>query len=245
MFRTRHFPKATAILAGALAIIALAAASPEAQEADRTPVLTAAGQGSVSVVPDIAIVTMGVVSRAGTANAALSSNSADLANVIDAVRDEGVEDTDIGTTGFSIRPIHERLRPDQIGENPPAIVGYQVSNQIRVVIRDIAGSGGLLDRVVRAGANQVNGISFDIDDRQAAADAALASAIADARRKAEIMADAAGVRLVRILSVSSGDDRRGPVFERALAVRADAVPVMPGEQAVTASATVIWEIAPR
>lgn len=228
----------------ALAIPALAPAGATAAEADRMPVLNASGEGSVSVVPDIAIVTMGVTSRAGTANEALAANSASLAAVIETVREEGIEERDIATSGFSISPVYERQRADQITERPPSIVGYQVANQIRVVIRDIASSGGVLDRVVRAGANTVNGISFDVEDRQSATDAALADAIADARRKAEIMAEAAGVRLVRVVDISGGGNVGAPVL-RAMAMAESATPVMPGERQITANASVTWEIAPK
>jgi len=209
------------------------------------PTLTVSGKGSMIVVPDLAVVTLGVLSQAKTANEALNANSANLTSVIDAVMEQGVRKNDIGTSAFSIRPVYQRLRPDEIGENLPAVIGYEVSNQIRVVIRDIASSGDLLDKVVKSGANRVSGISFDIDDREAAADAALANAIADARRKAEIMADTAGMVLVRILSISSGADAAAPVFERAMTLRTDAAPVMPGTREITGRATVTWEIAPR
>ncbi|MHA1159158.1 MAG: SIMPL domain-containing protein [Alphaproteobacteria bacterium] len=232
-------------LAAATLSCLMVAMPASADEADTLARLTANGVGSVNVIPDIAIVTMGVLSRAKTASAALRANSADLGDVIEAVLDEGVNEIDIGTSGFSISPVYRRLRQDEIGEEPPAIVGYTVSNRLRVVIRDIAESGGLLDRVVRAGANQVNGITFDIDDREAAGDLALASAIADARRKAEIMADTAGVRLVRIIAINGNDNTGRPVFERAMAFSDVSVPVMPGERAITASASVTWEIAPR
>ncbi len=236
---------AVAMIAGLVLFAALVASPLAAQEADPIPRLTVSGEGSIDVVPDIAIVTLGVVSRAPTAGEALRANSVDLADVIATVLATGVAERDVGTTSFSISPVYQRRR-DADDNSPPKIVGYSVSNQIRVVIRDLAESGELLDKVVQAGANQVNGLSFDIDDRQGAADAALADAIGDARRKAEIMAEAAGVRLVRILSISTQGGRPAPVFERAMTMAADAaVPVMPGERQVTTHASVTWEIAPQ
>lgn len=232
--------------AGALALAALTfSPAVEAQETDPTPSLMANGQGSVDVVPDIAVVSIGVSTRGRTAADALAANSTDLAAVIDVIKAQGVAERDIGTSGFSINPVYQRQTSSTPSDKPPAIVGYDVSNQVRVVIRDIAESGGLLDRVVRAGANQINGISFDIDDPQEAQDEALRAAIADARRQAEMMAEAAGVRLVRVLSVNASSNRGGPVFERAYTVASAAsVPVMPGERQITADATVTWEIAP-
>lgn len=212
------------------------------------PTLNANGEGSVAVVPDIAVVTIGVTTRATTAREALDQNSADTASVIAAVQAEGVADRDIGTSGFSVSPVYEEpprnAQPQNGAPQLPAIVGYQVSNTVRVTIRDVATSGGILDKVVSAGANQVSGIRFDVSDPDTPADEALKLAIADARKKAELMAEAAGVRLVRIINISGSGSR--PFFRAEapapLAVRD--VPVMPGEQTITANANVIWEIAP-
>ena len=203
--------------------------------------LQASGDGSVLVVPDIAIVTIGVTTRGASAGEALRQNSTDLAAVIDTIRAEGVDDRDIGTAGFSVSPIYER-RPDGARDDQlPRIVGYQVSNEVRVTIRDIATSGGILDKVVVAGANQVNGIVFDIADRKAAEDAAIEAAIGEARRRGGLMAAAAGVRLTRILTVNANaGGGPQPVFAR-MEMAAD-VPVMPGEQAVTANASITWEV---
>lgn len=208
--------------------------------------LTASGDGSVGAIPDIAVVTLGVTTRAETARAALDENSGRLAATIEALRAAKIADTDIGTSGFQIFPVFEDrpVREDgTVDPTPAKIVGYQVSNEVRVTIRDIGASGDVLDAVVSAGANQVSGIAFDLSDPATPADAALAEAVADARRKAEIMAKAAGVRLVRVLSVQAGGS--GPLpFRADLAFAKAAVPVMPGESQVTANATVTWEVAP-
>lgn len=231
-----------AAFGAALLLLALPAVA-TAQE-PQTATLIANGDGAVMVTPDIASVTLGVVTRARTAGAALSENSIDLANAIAAIRAENVAEKDIGTSNFSIHPVYEDTLRDTQSSEPPKIVGYEVNNTINVTIRDIASSGGILDKVVTAGANRVSGISFDVADRTGAEDAALKAAIADARRKAELMAAAAGVKLVRILSVSAGGPSQPvPVFARAAA--AAPVPVMPGQQSVTVSATVTYEIAPR
>lgn len=237
------FPRllAAPALAAALAFAAPAAA----QMSPQVPTLMANGTGTVYVVPDIAIVSIGVTSRAANAAAALAANSADLTRVIDTVTAEGVATRDIGTAGFSIFPVYEDPKPDNGAQTePPKIVGYQVTNEVRVTIRDIATSGAILDKVVTAGANQVNGITFDSADRTTPADAALADAVADARRQAEIMAKAAGVRLVRIVSVNASSGGVMPMARFDMAASAMPVPVMPGQREVTANATVTWEIAP-
>lgn len=235
-------------LAVAACLFVAAAAAPAlADDSRQVPLLTANGEGSVGAVPDIAIVSIGVTTRAAAAREALDQNSTDLEKIIAAIRAEGVADRDIGTTGFSVFPVYEQRppRPDgSIDETPPKIVGYQVTNEVRVTIRDIARSGGILDKVVTAGANQVNGISFDLSDRDTPADQALAEAVKDARRKAEIMAEAAGVKIKRIMSISGGGSV-APVMYRAEAMAMKAVPVMPGEREVTANATVSFEIEDR
>jgi uncharacterized protein YggE len=229
----------------ALAAALLFAAPAVAQMNPQVPTLNANGTGTVYVVPDIAIVSIGVTTRGATAADALSANSTEMASVIETISGEGVAPRDIGTTGFSIFPVYEQPQPANGTEtDPPKIVGYQVTNEVRVTIRDIATSGGILDKVVSAGANQVNGISFDSADRQTPADAALADAIADARRQAEIMAEAAGVRLVRVVNINASSGG-GPVYARMETMAMDSsVPVMPGQREVNANANITWEIAP-
>ena len=201
------------------------------------------------VAPDIAIVTIGVTTRGETARAALDENSTETAKVIAEIRGAGVADKDIATSGFAVSPVYEQRPPRAGGDDGgvielPKIAGYQVDNAVRVTIRDLAASGALLDTVVSAGANQISGIDFDVSDPKAAADEALRLAIVDARRKAELMAAAAGVRIVRVLDVSGGGGM--PMFSRAVAfdaAPAAPVPVMPGESRVQANATIVFEIA--
>ena len=113
-----------------------------------------------------------------------------------------------------------------------------------MTIRDIVQSGAILDKVVTAGANRINAIQFDISDFEKPSDEALVAAIADATRKAELMADAAGLRLVRILDINASSGV--PTFARAeMMAKSDMVPIMPGERQVTANANISWEIAPK
>ena len=152
---------------------------------------------------------------------------------------------DIATSGFSIDPVYEQT-DNRPSDRPPAIVGYRVENQVRVTIRDIAKSGALLDAVVAAGANRVSGIAFDISDRKTAANQAIRAAIADARAKAELMADAAGLRLVRILTLNADENGgRGPIMAYDMVAKSAPVPVMPGQRAVSANAQIVWEVAPK
>ena len=235
-------------LAGALIPAALLAcllfSLPAAADTPQAPTLTANGEGSVMVVPDIAVVTIGVASRARTAGAALAQNSTDLTKAISAIKGASVDEKDIATSGFGIDPVYAEPKAGEVSQ-APAIIGYSVSNSVTVTIRDVAKSGGILDQVVAAGANQVTGISFSLADAKSANDSALKSAIAAALAKGGLMAEAAGVKLVRILSVSTAESAPPrPVFAAMAMKAAPSVPVMPGQQSVTASATITWEIAP-
>lgn len=230
----------------AVAVVLALSAPVSAQE--NPPTLSASGEGVENAAPDTAVVTLGVLSRASTAREALDANNSDMEEVVQTVRGQAIADKDISTTGFSISPVYSQPPQPRASEQPaePTIVAYQVSNQVRIVVRDIDKTGVVVDSAVTAGANQAGSINFDIDDRQSLADKAIAAAIGDARRKAELMAEAAGVRLVRILSVSANEGGGGPVYRlEARAAAAPPVPVMGGELSVTANAQISWEIAPR
>jgi len=235
--------RAMTSLAAALALVLLAAPA-LADDTPTTATLEATGQGIANVVPDIAVVSLGVSSSGRSASDALNANSTALSAAIAAVETAGVADKDIATTGLNIYPDYA-TNSDGTQVQPPKITGYSVSNEVRVTIRDITKAGDLLDKVVAAGANRIDGISFDVSNRKAAEDSALKDAIAEAMRKGQLMATAANVKLVRVLSVTtaaSGEPSRPPVY--LLAKAAAAVPVMPGEQETNVSATMIWEVGP-
>ena len=201
--------------------------------------LSATGEGVAVAVPDIAVVTIGVISNAHTAQAALASNSSDMAAVIATIKAAGIEDKDIGNTGFNLNPIYPLERQPN-AEHPAKIIGYRVSNDVRVIIRDFAKAGDVLDKVVGVGANQVNTISFELSDRASPADQAL-----KATRKAGVMADAANLKLVRLVSLSTEESRPIPYRPIPTALAKAAVPTMAGQQQISADVTAVFEIAPK
>ena len=229
---------ASAII-GAMALPALA-------EPAGPPVLTATGEGSASAAPDIAVVSLGVVSEAPTAQDALAANAKDMNAVVHTITGAGIEKKDVATSGLFVEPVYSDSSKDPQGQSK--ITGYRVSNQVTVRIRDIGKSGPLLDKVITAGANRVNGVSFEIARSEALRDAAIKAAIAEARRRAELMAEAAGVKLGPIQSINANEGGGQPVF-RAMAMK-DAMPVSPspvmgGTQEISANATIVFAIAPR
>lgn len=233
-----------------LATLMLLAPLPVGAADDRPPpaTLTLSADGMVTATPDTAIVSAGVVSEAETAGAALSENNAAMRKLVEAVRTAGVAEKDVQTSGFSIDPVMVYPQPKSDGtQDPPRITGYRVSNQVTVKIREIAKAGDLLDQVVRAGSNQIQGITFTVEDTTALFDQARGEAIRKARRTADVYADAGGFALGRILSVSEQGGyvpMPAPYARMAMAAEAvsDKVPVAVGEQEMRITVNVTWEI---
>ena len=155
--------------------------------------------GEVTRVPDVAVITAGVVTRQSTASAALQENSARMDRVLAALKRAGVTDRDVQTSSINLNPEY-RYQENQ----PPQLVGYTASNQVSIRFRDIRNSGRILDALVAEGANQISGPSLTIDKPEAALDEARVQAIANGRARAELYARAMGKRVARIVSVSEG-----------------------------------------
>lgn len=210
----------------------------------RRATLTVSGEGKASAAPDMATLMSGVVSEGKTAREALDANSGAVATMIEAIKATGIEARDISTAGFSVRP--QYTSPKKDGDEP-RITGYQVNNSVTVRLRDLGKLGDLLDQLVTKGANQIGGIAFDIADPAKLEDAARVAAVTDARHQAETMAEAAGVRLVRIVSMAGeGGARPMPrmLMAAPVAMKADSVPVEAGETEIRAGVTVVYEVEP-
>ena len=166
------------------------------------PTLSVTAVGTVPAAPDTAVITVGVTTEAESAGAALADNNARMRKLIDDVLASGVADRDIATSNFRIEPrmVFPPQRDDGT-QDAPKIVGYQVDNTVTVRIRDLAKAGDLLDKVVKLGANQVQGVSFIIDDDRRLLDKARVEAVKAADAKAAVYAEAGGFRLKRILSI--------------------------------------------
>lgn len=205
--------------------------------------LTVSGQGQSSAQPDMAAITLGVSSRADTAAEAMRQNAETQNAIIDTLKGAGIEPRDIQTTGLNLSPT---MNYPQDG-TPPELTGYAARNSVTVRVRDIAGLGAVLDQLVASGANEIGNISFAREDMTAAEDAARAAAVKDARRRAGIMAEAAGMRLGPLLRLSDtvSESQPAPVM-RAMAMgkSEDATPIEAGELTVTADVTAIFAMLP-
>jgi uncharacterized protein YggE len=236
-------------LVAALGLLALAGSSltmpANAQDTDQGTdtkipprLIWLSGHGEVRAAPDMAVVTVGVQTTAKTAREAASANNTAMTQVIATLKSAEIAEKDIQTSNFTVNPRYEN---DDDG--PAKLVGYDVSNNVAVIVRDLAKLGSVLDNVVSEGSNQIGGIAFDIADRSPVEDEARKGAVADAKRKAEIYAAAAGIKLGRIMSITEGAPAGPvPVFRNAMKVGAAAVPVAQGEQTVAIDVNIAWEI---
>lgn len=202
--------------------------------------ITVTGEGRVEAAPDIATITLGVQVRGDTAAAALAANSERLAAVLARLKAAGIADRDLQTSGLGLGPQMDYSRDGQ----PPRVVGYDAMNMLTVRVRDLAKLGAVLDKAVGDGANTLNGLAFGLAEPQAALDRARVAAVQDARRKAEMMAAAAGVSLGAVLEMSeSTGGGPQPYFRGApMAMEAAAVPVQGGEVSLSVQVSITWEI---
>lgn len=205
--------------------------------------ISVVGEGKVDIAPDMATLSLGVTTEADTAAAALKANSDDLAGALDRLSQAGIAPRDIQTSGLTLNPRYDYSREGAA----PAITGYIAANMVTVRVRDLDTLGQTLDAVVSDGANTLGGLSFGLQDPDATRDEARRRAVADAMRKAALYAEAAGVKLGRIASISEQLDMGGPqpmmMAEARFAKDAGGAPVASGELTIAATVTVVYDIA--
>ena len=165
--------------------------------------LDVSATGEVNRVPDVAVITAGVVSRAATARAAVQDSAQRVSQVLSALKGAGIQDRDIQTSSVNLSP--EYRYPDN---QSPQLVGYTASNSLTIRFRDVGNSGKILDALVAAGANQLSGPNLIVDKPETALDEARAKAITIARARAELYARNLGLRVVRIVAVNESGGNR-------------------------------------
>jgi uncharacterized protein YggE len=232
-----------------LAVLMLGAALPAAAEAQPTAAITqsiagarldVSATGEVTRVPDLAIITAGVVTRQATATAAIQAAANRMDRVLAALGRAGIESRDIQTSNISLNP--EYRYPEN---QAPQLVGYTASNQLTIRFRDIRNSGKILDALVSEGANQINGPNLTIDKPEAALDEARGRAVAIGRARAELYARSLGMRVTRVVSVSeSGGYAPPPPMPVMMEARAQAADtkIVPGEQKLQVTLAMTFEL---
>ncbi len=207
-------------------------------------IIKVSGQGESSAAPDMATIQTGVTIEAKTAVAAMDENNVAVEKILADLKNMKVAEKDIQTSQFSVQPVYDR---GDRGQRKPEIVGYRVSNQLRIRIRNLSELGPLLDTVIRSGSNQVSGISFGVDDSTSVMNEARTRAVANAKAKAELYADAAGVAVGKVISI----DELQVVFPQprmygmAMEMGDGSVPIAAGEQDFTVSVNVTFEMVER
>jgi uncharacterized protein len=238
-------PSSSKFVFPALALLAsfLAVEPPEARAHDpasdrRTISLSATG--AVKATPDKVEITTGVTSEGQTARDALDKNTQAMTKVVDGLKGAGIEAKDIQTTNFSVSPIYQQRKDGQ----PAFITGYRVTNQVRIIVRDTAKLGDILDKVVSLGANQINSISFDVSEPEALKDEARKEAMRNAIADAKLYADTAGVELGPVLTIVEEEGHFIPRYAEAAAPMAmdKAVPIEAGTTTVQIRVRVTWEL---
>ena len=253
-WRSRLLPTllVAALLAGGLLSSATRPTPVVAQDAASTPdsayqspsSLSVSGHGSVTLAPDTASVVLGVDVIDASLAAAQRQATERMTAILTAVKDAGIAEDDVQTVNYNVNIIRDY---DDRG-NPRGDIQYQVSNQVSIKVRDVDSLGSLLDAVVSAGANNVYGISFFVDDPTDAASQARRLAVRDARAKADEMAAEVGMRVGRVLTMSESyaPPPAPQVFESRADVQAagQPVPVQPGTSAVAVDIQLTYELIP-
>ncbi|MBK4215203.1 SIMPL domain-containing protein [Paracoccus caeni] len=194
--------------------------------------LTVTGEGEARIAPDMASIQLGVTTQAEGAAEAMSQNSTRQSAVIEALGNAGIEDKDIQTSGLNLSPVM-----DYGDGRAPTVTGYQASNMVSIRVREVEKLGEVLDAIVGAGANEINGINFMREDGSDAEDDARRAAVEDARHKAEVLAEAAGLSLGPILLLRDTPSPEGPqpmMMRAQAAADAGGVPIAAGELSMTA-----------
>ena len=230
----------------ALALAAVTAAwlaSPASAQMVPPPAISVTGEANVSVPPDQVQIEAGVTADAKTAREASEANNAAMGKVLLALKSAGIEGKDYQTSRLSLQP--QFATSPRTAERTAGIVSFRASNRVMVRIRDVTKVASVIDALVTAGANEIGGINFTVTQASKHLDEAREKAIADARRKAEIYAKAAGVTLGEPISISE-EGAPVPMFRGKMAApMAAGAQVAPGEETLSVTVSVSWAIKPK
>lgn len=206
------------------------------------PTISVNGEATISVPPDLAQIDSGVTTEAKTARDASEANNKAMGVVLLALKNAGIAEKDFQTSRLSLSP---QSAPGRTPNAPFQIVGYRAGNRVTVTIRDITKVADTIDVLVGSGANEISGISFMVSKASKLLDDARAEAIADAKRKADIYAQAANVTIGAPISISE-ETAPGPVPYRKMAAdMAASAPVAQGQETLRVSVSVSYELKPK
>ncbi len=229
------------ILTAALAATFLSLSGAAMADTNLPPMISVTGEATINAAPDLAQIDGGVTTDAKTAREASDANNATMGRVLLALQGAGIAEKDYQTSRLSLSPQYANPGPNRNG--PPVVSGYRASNRVTVKLRDVSKVAGIIDALVAAGANDIGNIQFAVSNTSKLLDEARPKAIADARRKAEIYAKAAGVALGDPVSISEGGGFAPPVqLARKASMDFASAPVAPGEETLHINVSVSWGI---
>jgi uncharacterized protein len=232
-----HFNRlriAIPLVLGVLAAPALAQTTPP-------PMISVTGEATVNAAPDLAQIDGGVSTDAKTAREASDANNAAMGKVLLALKGAGIAEKDYQTSRLSLQA---QYASNNSRNGPNVITGYRASNRVTIKVRDVSKIASVIDTLVGAGANDIGGINFMVSTASKLLDEARPQAIADARRKAEIYAKAAGVSLGDPLSIAEGGFSPPMPMARKMSADFASAPVAPGEETLHLTVSVSWAIKP-
>ncbi|QGZ96264.1 SIMPL domain-containing protein [Terricaulis silvestris] len=231
---------AFAVMAAAAAPMASAQTPQVVAPSTQGTLLSVSAEGLSEGRPDMAIINLGVTTEGQTAAAALAENARRMTALTAALRRAGIAERDIQTSNVSVYPQQQYVEGQQ-----PRITGYQANNTVTAKVRAIDNTGRVIDAAVGAGGNTVNGVSFTYQDPDAQLDVARRDAIAEARRRAELYANALNMRVVRIVAVQEGGGFSPPMpmmMARMEGADAQSTPISPGQIETRVSVSVTFEL---
>ena len=238
------FPSPKAFLP-LLMTASLLAAPASAHDVEQKRTISLTATGAVKTTPDKVDISTGVTSEAKSAREALDQNTAAMTKVVAALKEDGIEPKDIQTVNFSVGPIYEQRPLDRSDGKAPVVVGYRVTNQVRITLNDTKKLGEILDKVVTLGSNQIDSIEFGVKEPEALKGEARKLALKNVTDNAKLYAEAAGVGLGPILSISEEDSAYYPRAMPAAArmdMAKEAVPIEAGSATVEVRVRVSWEL---
>ncbi|MBS0233636.1 MAG: SIMPL domain-containing protein [Proteobacteria bacterium] len=223
-----------------VALLATSSTISHAEESSMERTITVSASGTAEAEPDRARITSGVSTEAETARQALTQNNETMSKIIDELKTKGIDPKDIQTASFNVEPVMDYSKDGQ----PPKLRGYRVSNQVIVLVRKLDQLGDVLDDVVSAGANQIQGLTFEVSKEDTLKDNARKEAVANALRRAKLLAAAAGAEVGNVLQISEETSSSGPItYAPRLAKAATAsVPIEAGTSTLEARVTVTWAL---
>ncbi len=244
MKRSLMFPRLAglAILYGAFAMtVSAQTPAPQSIISSQGTLLSVSAQAEAAQAPDIATISVGVVTESNDSAQAMRDNASRMNAVLAAIGKLRIADKDVQTSGVNLYPQHRYVR-----DETPRITGYQASNTVTVKVRDLARLGEVMDALAGQGANQIHGPNFQIDDPDPLYDQARLAALEKARQRARTYAEALGMKVVRIVSIGEGGGGYRPMPMMAAMAKgadmAESTPIAPGENTVSVTLEVVFEL---